>query len=111
MKITKEKNKIYFDFEDKSSANINIKNDFIKIELIKTELKYRGQRFASKILKYIIGYIKINFKSIKKILLSPLPLDINGLDLNELISFYKRYNFKKSDMPSREEPHLMVRYI
>jgi len=111
MKITKKDNRIYFDYKDISYANINIKDTFVKIELIKTQPKHRGQKFASKILNYIINYIKINFKDISKVILSPLPLDTNGLKLNELISFYTKYNFIKSNNCSRSEPYLMVRYI
>ena len=111
MRITKKENRIYFDYQDISSANINIKDGFVKIELIKTNLQYRGQKFASKILNYIIDYIKINFKNIKKVILSPLPLDIHGLKINDLISFYTRYKFVKSDVYCISEPHLMVRYL
>ena len=93
MKIIKKENRIYFEYKDISYANISINNDFIKIELIKTNTPYRSKGFASKMLVYIIDYINKHYKSKTKIILSPLPLDHNCFNIEQLISFYSRYKF------------------
>ena len=115
MKITRKNNRLYFNRKDIAFGNLTIHNDTIKLELIKVLPEYRGHHLASRLLKEIIDYVK-NHCEQTKIILSPLPIASSGmtdkhLTLQQLIDFYKRYDFKESNEKTKEEPYLMVRYL
>jgi len=111
MKIIKEKNKIYFNDNNISFANVTIdyKTNIVFLELLKVVPEYRNSNLAKNILTKIIAYIKsIGYKLIN---LNPLPLDRNGLNLDQLIDFYKKFNFISSSNYDRAYPYMMSRVL
>ncbi len=111
MKIIREDNKIYFNNDDKSFANvtINTKKNSVFLELIKVLPTYRKNHLASRMLSTVMKYIKnLGYKIIN---LNPLPLDMNGLNLTELINFYQKYNFKSAIIQDRAYPYMMSRNL
>lgn len=110
MEIKEENNRIYFNYDDKSYANISIEDNKICLELIKTSPKFRHCGFAKRLLAEILKYIKLRFKSFR-IYLDPLPLDTNGLNINQLISFYNKFGFKESKQRDIHHPYLMVKFL
>lgn len=110
MKIRKTNNKIYFNYEEKSFGNITVSDNCATIELIKVIPSFRGARLATRTLLNIISYIRVNLKNITKIELTPLPLESNGLNYDQLVGFYKKYGFQKSYL-DKFNKNLMVRYI
>ena len=111
MNVNRIDNKIFFNDEEKAFANITIGKYSVKIELLKVEQAYRGMKLASNLLSKIISFIKTNILHVKEIVLSPLPLEKSGLNIDELISFYERYSFIKPYTTPISEPFRMVKYI
>ncbi|HIP12638.1 MAG TPA: N-acetyltransferase, partial [Arcobacter sp.] len=60
MKIKEKNNKIYFNHEDKSFANITINkiNKSVYLELIKVLPEFRNNHLASIMMKEVIIYLK-----------------------------------------------------
>lgn len=111
MKIKQINNHIYFNDDEKSFLNLSIKGDTAILELIKVEEKYRNCKLASKLVLYMLSYIKKNLTNIKTIELSPLPLDKKGLSLELLIKFYEKFGFKRKFAQRVSEPYLMVKSL
>jgi GNAT superfamily N-acetyltransferase len=111
MKIDTRNNRIFFNDLDKAYGNISIENNIATIELIKVNQNFRGLNLAAKLLQYIISYVKKYFKNINKIELTPLPIDTNGLKIDQLISFYERYGFRRVYSSGTYNTYLMNQYI
>lgn len=111
MKITLEKNKIYFNDADKAFANITINDTLVYLELIKVDVKFRGRSLATELMIKILEYIKTNYKDITHIALNPTPLDSNGLNLEQLIIFYEKFGFKKVKICDLYYPNLMEKKL
>lgn len=111
MKIEKRTNKIFFNNQNRAYGNITIENDTATIELIKVLPEFRGKNLAASLLEYIIFYTKKNLRNIRKIELTPLPIDTNGLKINQLVKFYERHGFRKSYSTDRFNTNLMSQYI
>lgn len=111
MEIKKIKNRTYFNMENIAYANISFQEEYeiVCLELLKVELEHRQKGFGSTLFDQVILYIKAS--GYKRIELNPLPLDSNGLNLNELISFYKRHGFRDSLNKRLESPYLMEMFI
>lgn len=101
-------NQIFIKDEEKAFLNANIFNEnIIFIELIKVKREYRNKNYAKKILQKAIEYFKkLGFKLIK---LTALPIDSQGLNINQLKEFYKKFNFLE-DEPFKNS-NQMVRYL
>ena len=114
MNITRQDNRVYFNDNNISFGNISIHESFIKIEMIRIIPQFRGKGLSRNFFTTILQYIKQNL-TCKKILLSPLPINNGGeelrLEFEELINFYKKFDFKISEEKSQEEPYLMVKYL
>lgn len=110
MKTKKINNRIYFNYDEKSFANVSINNAFAKIELIKTLPKFRNKKLASKLLSEIINYLKKE-EDFKYLYANPLPLNHEGLNLKQLINFYKKHGFIEADNKTKYEPYLMVKEL
>lgn len=110
MIIKEEKNRVYFNYDDKSFANISIKEDTVRLELIKTLPQFRKFHIATKLMLQILQYIKEQ-KLYKIIYLNPLPLDRLGLDLEQLIVFYSKFGFKSSPLKDQHCPYLMEKHL
>lgn len=111
MKVKKTQNKIYFKDEEKSFLNISIKNNTATLELLKVDEKYRNSKLGSKIVLFVLSYIKRYLSHIKVIELSPLPLDKKGLSLELLVKFYEKFGFVKRFGLRSHEPYLMVKSL
>ncbi|MEA3353315.1 MAG: GNAT family N-acetyltransferase [Campylobacterota bacterium] len=107
MKIEIKNNKIYCNYFGKAYANITNNRFYATIEIIKVDPQFRGKKIATALLSSIIKYIRQNIKNIKMIVLSPLPLDSNGLKIEQLVNFYKRYNFSPINNPPIHSPYMM----
>lgn len=79
----------------------------IEVSMMQVEVKYRQKGYAKKLMKYILHYIQAVYPNTKKIILSPLPLASDGLDLESLMKFYKKFGFEESKEHPREKPHMM----
>ena len=79
----------------------------MEIALIYVEEAYRDQGYGKKLMEYILHYIKAVCPDTNKIILSPLPLDNNGLKLKDLIEFYRKFGFKESDIHLKDKPYIM----
>ncbi|WP_417332050.1 hypothetical protein [Halarcobacter sp.] len=110
MKVLKKKDKMLFNNNDISFGNVSIKNDTLTLEIIKTQPAFRNLKYGTETLKGILKYISKQSKY-KKIYLNPLPLDSNGLNLEKLISFYKKFGFKKSSKADISYPFLMEKTL
>lgn len=102
-------NRIFFNEEDKAYANLTLigDKDLAHLELIKVEPKYRRMHLATHMMEKLLSYIdKRGYTNIE---LNPLPLDLTGMNLNQLIGFYKKFGFKLSNSKSRSTPYLMKR--
>lgn len=110
MIVKEKKNEILFT-NKYCFGKITLLDDLIEISLMKVELKWRNKGYGTKFMEYILSHIKTNFPSIKKVILSPLPLDRNGLVLKDLIAFYKKCGFKNSDDCSKDKPYMMEMVI
>jgi len=114
MNIIKKENRVYFNDKDIAFGNISIHETFIKIEMIRIIPQFRGKGLSRKFFTSILQYIQQNL-TCKKILLSPMPINNGGeeqrLEFEELVNFYKKFNFKISEEKSQEEPYLMVKYL
>jgi len=111
MEIINKKNKVFFNLDDKAFGNITINFDNIIIELIKVAPEHRNNGLGTYIFTSILNFIKSNFKNIKYIKLTPLPLDSFGLNIDQLIAFYTKYRFKNINYLEKNNPYLMVRYL
>lgn len=110
MDIKTHNNKLYFSHVNKSFANLSIKDYKSKLELLKTLPSYRNKGFATTLLLEIIDFLKRK-KKCKLLYANPLPLDNDGLKLEELIKFYIKHGFKKSKKSTIYEPYLMVKEL
>lgn len=110
MDIEIHDNRLYFSHVNKSFANLSIKDYKSKLELIKTVPTHRNKGFATTLLSEIIEFLKRK-KKCKLLYANPLPLDNDGLKLDELIKFYIKHGFKKSDKSTIYEPYLMVKEL
>jgi len=110
MKIEEKENRVFFNYDDKSFANISINKESLKLELLETLPKFRHQHNATKLMKIILNYIIKRHKE-KKIYLNPLPLDRWGLKLEKLVAFYAKFGFKSSSKKERHCPFLMEKAI
>lgn len=113
MFIEKKNNKITFKYLDKAYAHIHIdeKKSEIFIDVIRVLQPFRNNGIATMILKEILTYVTFFLQSIKKISLSPLPLDTTGLNLEELINFYKKFGFSLCSSKDISTPYLMSKNI
>jgi ribosomal protein S18 acetylase RimI-like enzyme len=112
MTITQKDDTIIFnDLDEKSLANISLNknHDLAFLELIKVDQKCRRRRCATRMMYKMLKYLKSHHY--KKISLSPLPLEANGIKLNELISFYEYFGFKKSIHADQTYPYLMEKNL
>ncbi|NQY21894.1 MAG: GNAT family N-acetyltransferase [Campylobacteraceae bacterium] len=111
MEIKKANNRTYFNIENIAYANISFLEEYgiVCLELLKVEIEHRQKGFGSYLFDEVISYIKAS--GYKRVELNPLPLDSNGLNLNELISFYKRHGFEMSLNKRLESPYLMEMFI
>ncbi len=111
MKTTIEKNRIFFSEGNKAFANITVneRNKSVYFELLKVVPKYRNCHLATKLMIKILTFIKE--KGYHSISLSPLPLDLSGPNLEELILFYKKFGFDLSENRNTTYPYLMSIYL
>ena len=111
MKIISKNNRIYFNDEDKSFINIttNSKTNSAFIDLVKVVPEYRNNKLATNLMNKVLNYIKS--KGFNIVSLNPLPLDQDGLNLNQLIKFYKKFDFLQSAKKDISYPYLMSRII
>lgn len=109
MEITQKENRVYFNYDDKAYANISIHKKTIRLELIKTLPKFRKCGYATRLFIEVLKYIRAKFKSYA-LYLNPLPLDPNGLKLQQLINFYKKFGFRQSSKCDKYEPYLMEKF-
>lgn len=110
MKFLKKQDKILFNNNDISFGNLSINNDVLTLEIIKTLPAFRNQKYGTKTLKGILKYVSLELKY-KKIYLNPLPLDSDGLKLENLIVFYRKFGFKKSNKADISSPYLMEKKL
>lgn len=110
MDIEVHDNRFYFSYVNKSFANLSIKDYKSKLELIKTVPDSRNKGLATNLLSEIIDFLKRK-KKCKLLYANPLPLDNNGLKLDELIKFYIKHGFRKSNKSNIYEPYLMVKEL
>ncbi len=111
MKVKKTQNKIYFKDDEKSFLNISIKENTATLELLRVDERYRNSKLGSKIVSFVLFYIKKYLSHIKSIELSPLPLDKKGLSLESLVKFYEKFGFIKRFGQRSHEPYLMVKAL
>lgn len=111
MKVLIDKNRIYFNENDKAFANISIKKKVLTLELIKVPNKFRKKHLASKLMKDVLLFIKNNLSDKRKLILNPLPLDSTGLKLDALICFYKNFGFKNSKSHTLSDPYKMIKVL
>ncbi len=111
MKIDIKDNKIFFSCEDRTFLNVTVDrtSKCVFIELLKVKRLYREQKCAKKIMKKALAYLKEN--GYDEVCLNPLPLDKDGLDLETLILFYKKFGFVESHKRDITYPYLMVKYL
>lgn len=106
MVIKKQSNKTFF--ENKYGyGQITVLEEFIEISIMRVELKYRDQGYGKKLMRYLLNHIQIHYPIGKRIILSPLPLDEEGLKLKDLIGFYKKFRFRESDIHPKDKPYMM----
>lgn len=110
MEIKYDNNRVYFNYFDKSYANITMKEKNVCLELLKTLPRFRNQSYATKLLQKVMDYI-LKRKEFTHIYLNPLPLESDGLNLEQLIGFYKKHGFKSSDKRDIHMPYLMVKRL
>lgn len=108
MRVLSKNNKIFIEDEKIAFLNAHILNcHIISIEIIKVKREFRNKNYAKKILQKAIEYFKtLGFKQIK---LTALPLDTQGLNINQLKKFYRNFNFFEEE-PSKNS-HKMIRYL
>jgi len=86
----------YYEFEGEMSEDdfyeIFEDGNFIKIEYIKIEDKYKNKGYGKLLLSKAIDYVKEIGESV--IYLNASPMGNTGLALPELVSFYKKFGFK-----------------
>jgi GNAT superfamily N-acetyltransferase len=86
----------YYEFEGEMSEDdfyeIFEDGNFIKIEYIKIEDKYKNKGYGKLLLTKAIDYVKEIGESV--IYLNASPMGNTGLALPELVSFYKKFGFK-----------------
>lgn len=113
MFIEKKDTKIIFNYRDKAYAIMDIDslNSEIRLNILRVSNPFRNMGIATFVMKEILNYISKFFNSIKKITLSPLPLDTNGLNHQQLISFYKKFGFKLCQSNDISTPYLMSKDI
>ena len=111
MEITKKNNKIYFNDNDIATANLSVKkrSQAVYLELIKVDKRYRRKKYATKMIYGVLDYLKEN--SYTYISLSPLPLEADGISLDELISFYEYFGFRRSIDADYTYPYLMEKTL
>jgi len=110
MKFLRKKDRIFFNNNDISTGNLSIKNDTLTLEIIKTIPSCRNSNYATSTLTNVLKYIK-NQNKYKTMYLNPLPIDSNGLNLEKLISFYKKFGFRKSSKSDLSHPFLMEKSL
>lgn len=110
MKIKVKENKIYFD-DGKVFGNIKVKEKSVNIELIKVLPPYRHKRLATSFVEYVLRYINSNIKNANRITLTPLPLDSDGLNIEQLISFYENFGFRRDNLTNSFEKYKMTKYL
>jgi len=106
MTIEQSKNETLFS-NKYGHGKVTYNNTITEISIMHVELKYRNQGYGKKLMGYILDYIKIIYPQTTKIILSPLPVDNYGLQLNELIEFYKKFGFKECEEYPQDKPYLM----
>lgn len=113
MLIKKENNRIHFKYLDKAYAIIAVDEakSTITLDIIKVLEPFRNSGIATKVLKEVFTYISSFFKTIRKFVLNPLPLDTKGLNLEQLIRFYKNFGFTLLEKNDKSTPYLMGRTI
>jgi len=83
---------------------------FAKIEQIKVDKKYRSSGYAKKLMERAIEIIKE--EGFDRVYLNANPMGFDGLDVNDLVGFYKTFGFEiipELDMwPQNKE---MILYI
>lgn len=109
--IDKQDNKIYFKNEYSYGVISQLSTNEVEISLIKVERKFRRKGYAKYLIEAILNYIKHKTFCTKKIILSPLPLDDYGLNLEQLVKLYERYHFKTHHTPPRDSPNMMIKYL
>lgn len=110
MKVLRKSDRMLFNNNDVSFANVSINNDVLTLEIIKTEPRFRNLKYATNTLKGVLRYLS-KHKEYKKMYLNPLPIDANGLNLDKLISFYEKFGFTKSRSANRTFPFLMEKNL
>lgn len=113
MHIEKKDNRIHFKYSDKAYAIVALdkNNSTVTLDTIRVFEPFRNRGIATNVMKNILIYIATFFKSIKKIVLNPLPLDTNGLNIQQLINFYKKFGFDSLKNYDRATPYLMSKTI
>lgn len=106
MIVKQDENKIYFQ-NKYCHAKIEVDNQLAEICMIQVEPIYRNQGYAKKLMSYLMSFIKARYPNTRKIILSPLPLDRNGLQLKALRIFYQKYGFKDARLKPQDKPYMM----
>lgn len=108
--ISFENNKIFFT-NRYAKGIITIENNQAEISLVKVDRDFRGLGYGKSLMKTLLNFIQERLNNIKKVFLSPLPLDRSGLTKQELVSFYSKFNFQPSSTPPRYAPYMMEKYF
>lgn len=111
MDIKKEKNNIYFNYKDIVSCKIKVIDTKVEIELLKVDDKHRGKKHATLMFGFVLAYIQSRMPYIDTVRLQPLPLHDNGLNIDQLKSFYSKYGFFKQFNINPKEIPYMIKYL
>lgn len=113
MIIERKDSRIFFKYKDKAYASIGLDttNEKVTIDIIKVLPSFRKNGIATMIIKKILEYVSLFLTKVKTIVLSPLPLDSDGLNLEQLINFYKKFGFNPCPTTDISTPYLMSKNV
>lgn len=106
MVIEQRKNQTHFS-NKYSHGKVCCEKHTIEISMMYVEPQYRNKGYGKKLMEYILEHINIIYPETKMVILSPLPLDTEGLNLKKLMGFYSNFGFKKSVVCPKDKPYMM----
>lgn len=89
---------------DEEYEEIFPNDNFLKIEHLEVNDKYKGMGYAKLLMKKILQFAKSN--NYKQIYLNASPMGSKGLGISDLVGFYKKFGFKT--FLDQGNNHLMI---